>query len=252
MQTTTGNTMDTNSNLVDPRTLPLNTNWVLYIYNKSAFRKLTYSDNVHVKPYREICRITNVAELMYIVNLMGDRADVRGLTKNLDKNDYIIMREGIEPIWEDPRNMNGGTFSAKIDHQNGYDLWRQFVLYIMGETFCKRMNSINGISVSYIKNSGMMPNIPVHNIIKGGSDQKEYTYIKVWCGEPGLDLNDFKNLMPATLTNQMENCSLMYMPNQGKKDFNKEDIVQKLKKTKMTRVETRDEEGFITIRKGRK
>ena len=113
------------------------------------------------------------------------------------------------------------------------------------------MRSINGISVSYIKNSGMMPNVPVHNIVKGSSDQKEYTYIKVWCGEPGLELNDFKDLMPKGLNDQLKNFSLMYMPNQTKKGYGNDQIVQKLKKTKI-RFETKDEDGFITIRRGKK
>ena len=38
-------------------------------------------------------------------------------------NDYIIMRKGIEPIWEDPKNSNGGTFTVKMAHSKGYDVW---------------------------------------------------------------------------------------------------------------------------------
>jgi hypothetical protein len=171
--------------------------------------------DVQEKPYKEVCTISTVNDLLYILELMEARLDTRaGLVNdriNLDANDYIIMRKGIEPIWEDPRNRDGGTFTIKMDHSKGYAVWSRFVMYMLGETLTDEMEYINGISVSYI------------------SDQGGYTYIKIWDAKPDRTREQFVNILPQNILSMIMNESVMYSKNSAKKDFNNTGIISKLK-----------------------
>ncbi len=37
----------------------------------------------------------------------------------------FIMREGINPVWEDPKNRGGGCFSYKVNNKNVYECWKK-------------------------------------------------------------------------------------------------------------------------------
>ena len=130
--------------------------WAFYLYDKQLFKKIANRPNFQAKPHKEICTINTINDLLYILQLMAVKPETKNKTNsvnnkiNLDVNDYIIMRKGIEPIWEDPKNSNGGTFTIKMAHSKGYDVWSSFIMYMLGETMCDEMQNINGITVSYI------------------------------------------------------------------------------------------------------
>ena len=63
----------------------------------------------------------------------------------------FVMRKGILPLWEDPKNRTGGAFSFKIPNKHVNLVWRHLFYVLCGETLAteKRYNSlINGISIS--------------------------------------------------------------------------------------------------------
>ena len=43
---------------------------------------------------------------------------------------FFIMREGIEPFWEDPQNVNGGCWSFKISKGNIKKYWTELSIYL--------------------------------------------------------------------------------------------------------------------------
>jgi len=121
--------------------------WVLFLYDKQLFKKIANRSNFQANPYREICTFRTVNDVIYFIKLMGEKSDKNTSTRNnetgkimkdpylnLDVHDYIIMREGIEPIWEDPKNSCGGTFTIRMDHKNGYSTWTNFIMFLLGET----------------------------------------------------------------------------------------------------------------------
>ena len=140
---------------------------------------------------------------------------------NLDCNDYIIMRKGIEPIWEDPKNSKGGTFTIRMIHSKGYDVWSTFIMYMLGEKMTYEMHNINGITVSYISDSNSF-----HNPIP--SNNKSYTYIKIWDAKSQRTQDQFINILPIDLYNKIKNESIRYSPNNSKVDFEKEAILKNL------------------------
>jgi len=67
----------------------------------------------------------------------------------------FLMRKGINPIWEDERNRNGGCFSYKIPNKDVPDAWKQLSYSMVGETMSdnkKLLPHINGITISPKKN----------------------------------------------------------------------------------------------------
>lgn len=205
--------------------------WVLYLYDKQLFKKLANRPGFQAKPHKEICTISTLNDIIYILHLMGVKIDNDKIESaigknynkkyNLDCNDYIIMRKGIEPIWEDPKNSNGGTFTIKMSHNKGYNVWRTFIMYMIGETLCNDMNNINGITVSYISDGNNFSNHITTN-------NNNYTYIKIWDGKSDRTRDEFINILPSDILNMIKNESLMYSQNNKKKDFDDKNIINKL------------------------
>jgi len=91
----------------------------------------------------------------------------------------FIMREGIKPTWEDPRNRNGGCFSYKVVNKQVYNVWKDLTYVLVGNTISKQkdfVNSVTGITIS---------------------PKKNFCIIKVW-------LTDCKNQNPAVITNDVK------------------------------------------------
>ena len=218
--------------------------WVLYLYDKQLFKKMANRPGFNAKPHKEICTITSVNDLVYILQLMGIKHDVSPKNPkssnpeiNLDANDYIIMRKGIEPIWEDPKNSNGGTFTIKMIHSKGYDVWSTFIMYMLGETMTPEMHNINGMTVSYISDN----NNP-HNISNSNSS---YTYIKLWDAKSDRTREQFLNILPLDLVDKIKNESILYSRNNEKKHYGEKNIVDKLNNHNRPSYGRKPRGGFI-------
>jgi hypothetical protein len=67
----------------------------------------------------------------------------------------FIMRDGIKPMWEDPKNKKGGCFSYKINNKNVSSIWKNLSYSLVGESLTENVNvrpCINGITISPKKN----------------------------------------------------------------------------------------------------
>lgn len=63
----------------------------------------------------------------------------------------FLMRDGINPLWEDPNNKNGGCWSFKISKNDVYKTWNDLSVHLIGENITKEIDNslnINGISIS--------------------------------------------------------------------------------------------------------
>jgi hypothetical protein len=94
----------------------------------------------------------------------------------------FLMRDGIKPIWEDPKNRQGGCFSYKISNKNVFEVWKDLSYVLMG----------NSISI----NSSFVANVSGITI----SPKKNFCIIKIWmtsCANqnPAIITNDVKGLM---------------------------------------------------------
>ena len=48
----------------------------------------------------------------------------------------FVMRKGITPMWEDPKNRNGGCFSFKVANKMVPAVWKALFYSLCGETLC--------------------------------------------------------------------------------------------------------------------
>ena len=106
------------------------------------------------------------------------------LPENLVKNCMLfIMKDGIIPMWEDPMNINGGSFSYKVSNKNVVEVWRELTYVLVGETFSSNsifVNRVTGITIS---------------------PKKNFCIIKIWMSNcdhqnPQIITSDIRNLVP--------------------------------------------------------
>jgi hypothetical protein len=67
----------------------------------------------------------------------------------------FLMRDGIKPIWEDPKNRNGGCFSYKVSNKQVYAVWKELSYVLVGDTISAQANfvaNVTGITISPKKN----------------------------------------------------------------------------------------------------
>tara|TARA_Y100000996_G_scaffold392397_1_gene355129 strand:- start:126 stop:662 length:537 start_codon:yes stop_codon:yes gene_type:complete len=97
--------------------------------------------------YKKIITFKLVEEIIALNHNLPD-----ALIKNCM---LFLMRDGIQPIWEDEKNRNGGCFSYKIINRNVVDVWKQLSYAIVGETISMNndfRNDVTGITISPKKN----------------------------------------------------------------------------------------------------
>ena len=93
----------------------------------------------------------------------------------------FMMRKGIKPTWEDPKNRNGGCFSYKVTNKNVYKVWKELSYVVVGSTISKQSNFVNNVTGITI------------------SPKKNFCIIKIWMSDcsnqnPGVVTTDLKGL----------------------------------------------------------
>jgi len=91
----------------------------------------------------------------------------------------FIMKEGIRPTWEDPKNRSGGCFSYKISNKNVYKVWKDLTYVVAGGSISKNLGfvkCVTGITIS---------------------PKKNFCIIKIW-------MADCNNQNPAIVTTEVK------------------------------------------------
>jgi hypothetical protein len=83
-------------------------------------------------------------------------AVIESLPSSLVENCMLfMMKQGVNPIWEDPKNRNGGCFSYKVPNKNVLKAWTELTYRIVGGSISDRasfVKSVTGITISPKKN----------------------------------------------------------------------------------------------------
>ena len=118
----------------------LRTKWNLWAH-------LPHETDWSAKSYKQIYKFETVEETIAIVD---------SLPESLVKNCMLfIMKDGIIPMWEDPKNRNGGCFSYKVSNKDVPDCWRQLSYVLVGNSISPNktlLPVVNGITISPKKN----------------------------------------------------------------------------------------------------
>lgn len=118
----------------------LETKWVLWAH-------LPHDTDWSMKSYKKIYEFSTVEEIISIYANLPPKLVVNCM--------LFLMRSGISPTWEDPKNRKGGCFSYKLNNKNVPDCWRKISYNICGESLSnniKLQKTLNGITISPKKN----------------------------------------------------------------------------------------------------
>ena len=118
----------------------LSLNWNLWAH-------LPHDPDWTVNSYKKIFKFTTVEETVAITESLPE-----GLVKNCM---LFVMKDGIAPMWEDPKNKNGGCFSYKVSNKHVTEVWRELTYVLVGDLVSNNVpfvNSVTGITISPKKN----------------------------------------------------------------------------------------------------
>ena len=108
--------------------------WILWFHNVN-------DSNWKIESYDKIADIETYEDLILVLR------EIQNITSGM----FFLMKDGIQPIFEDPCNRNGGYWSFRINKKEAYDYWLKLIYYICVDRLTKEgmnENIINGISVS--------------------------------------------------------------------------------------------------------
>ena len=112
----------------------LNNKWSLYYH-------LINNNDWSIHSYQKLIEFDNLEQT--IENYKYIDEDI------LKKTMLFLMRENINPIWEDENNINGACYSFKIQNKNITNVWKNISCSLVSENLLfENTDKINGISVS--------------------------------------------------------------------------------------------------------
>lgn len=120
----------------------------------SLWAHLPHDTDWSIKSYKKIYTVSTAEETIAVTETLPDI---------LVKNCMLFwMRDGIKPIWEDPKNRNGGCFSYKVVNAKVYEVWRELSYVLVGDTISKQQSFVSGVTGITI------------------SPKKNFCIIKIW------------------------------------------------------------------------
>lgn len=159
------NIMETaTSNKQNSENHKLNNNWTLWAH-------LPHNTDWSIKSYIPISTFTTVEETLAVTET---------LPAILVENCMLfMMKEGVKPTWEDPKNRNGGCFSYKVSNKNVYKVWKDLTYVVAGASISMNLNFVNSVTGITI------------------SPKKNFCILKIW-------MTDCNNQNPAIVTGDVK------------------------------------------------
>ena len=90
-----------------------------------------------IKHYQKLFTITNIEELLLISELIPESV--------LQKSMLFVMKNDINPFWEDPKNAQGGKFSYKFHIKYIKFVWNYFLYLLIGNSITYDDNALKNI-----------------------------------------------------------------------------------------------------------
>ena len=114
----------------------LTNNWVLWFHDPS-------DNKWDINSYSKLITITNINEFWLAYKFIDSKILIEGM--------FFLMKENIEPLWENKDNIDGGCWSYKINKYDVYNSWIELSIALVNNSLTKdeeNNNIINGISIS--------------------------------------------------------------------------------------------------------
>ena len=114
----------------------LSDKWVLWAH-------LPHDTDWILKSYINIVEFDTVEKVIAVINT---------IPPTMIKNCMLfVMKKGINPTWEDPKNCKGGCFSFKIMNKQVCQVWNDLLKVVTGNTISidkTFVKNVNGITIS--------------------------------------------------------------------------------------------------------
>src|SRR5258706_11886531 len=111
----------------------INDTWIFWFHEKDSI-----NNNWRIDGYIELNCIKSVEDFWILYN------NINVVSENM----FYLMRKDYPPIWDHPKNINGGAWTFKIDFKFLEAFWIELSSQCIGETICDNSETIVGISVS--------------------------------------------------------------------------------------------------------
>ena len=146
----------------------LTSSWVLWGH-------LPHNSDWSIKSYIKIGKFATIEDTIAVTETLPSIL--------IENCMLFLMREGIKPTWEDPKNRSGGCFSCKISNKTVYTVWKELTYMIVGDSISKNLNFVNSVTGITI------------------SPKKSFCIIKIWMSDcnnqnPAIITNDIKGIIP--------------------------------------------------------
>jgi len=116
----------------------LNNKWNLWYHHEK--------DNWNISGFKKIYSITTIKDFWKLYN----NWDKIG---GINNKHFFIIKDKINPIWEDKSNIKGGCWSYKISQYQSKELWEDLSIYLIAEELSKNTDDIVGLSICLKKNN---------------------------------------------------------------------------------------------------
>lgn len=136
-------------------TIPNSQNNIINI--NDSFHRLSEEWNLWAHlPHDTDWSVSSYHNVFTFTTMENTIAITESLPEVLVKNCMLfIMKKGIMPIWEDPKNRDGGCFSYKVSNKNVYDVWKELTYTLVGGSISTNpqfVKNVTGITISPKKN----------------------------------------------------------------------------------------------------
>jgi hypothetical protein len=128
----------------------LNDCWALHFHDP-------HNNQWDLKSYKLVHTISSVQDWVQLDKSFHDMWDA-GM--------FFLMREHIQPMWEDEHNASGGCLSYKVNKPDAKEYWFQLGAKALGEVLSKHVGlseSICGVSIS---------------------PKRHFCILRIWLGKP--------------------------------------------------------------------
>ena len=96
----------------------LNDQWVLWYHHSP--------NNWKLNGYRQIYTISDIQDFWNIFNNINIIGGITSLH-------FFLMRKGVTPLWEDPKNKCGGCWSIKVTKDMASNIWELLSILLVTE-----------------------------------------------------------------------------------------------------------------------
>ena len=76
------------------------------------------------------------------------------------KDSVHFFKKGVKPVWEDPRNVNGGAWNFRVPKEKTDEFWKELLVLAVGEGFHDVLQNVPNVPQGVPKRKSTPPTLP--------------------------------------------------------------------------------------------